>query len=300
VVSATAEIPNVFVYRTDRVPVYRNGALAVRATDNHLLAALDGSVAAGRFLDPATSTFPVTVLGSEAARVLGVTDRGGSRVVWIGGQWFSVAGVLDPVPLAPEIDSSALVGFPVAQSRLGLGGHPSHLYVRTATNAAPGVAALLAPSVDPRSPQDVTVSRPSDVLAARVAVVSSASALYVGLGAVALLVGALGIANVMVVAVLERRSEIGLRRTLGATRRYIATQFLVEALLLSTLGGVAGVVLGVAVTAILAHQRGWTLLVPAVAVYGGLGIALLLGAIAGSYPAMRAARLSPTDALRTV
>ena len=300
VVAATAVVPNAHVYRTDKVPAYRNGALAVRATDDNLLAALDGHLRAGRFLDPATAQFPVTVLGASAARGLGVVDLDRPRTVWLGGQWFAVAGILDPLPLAPEIDRSALVGFPAATALLGLDGHPSRLYVRAATDQVEQVGRLLAPTVDPLHPQDVSVSRPSDALAARAAVAASSSALYLGLGAVALLVGALGIANVMVVAVLERRAEIGLRRTLGATRGQIAAQFLVESLVLSVGGGLVGVTLGSAVTALLAHQHGWTTVVPATAWWGGLGLALTLGALAGSYPAGRAARLSPTDALRAV
>jgi putative ABC transport system permease protein len=300
VVSATAVVPDAHVYRTDKVPVYRNGALAVRASDENLLAALDGHVRAGRFLDAATSAFPVTVLGDAAARTLGVADLSRPREVWLGGHWFSVGGILAPMPLAAEIDRSALVGTGIAMSLLGSDGHPSRLYVRAGTDQVEQVGHLLAPTISPLSPQEVAVSRPSDALAARVAVASSTSALYVGLGAVALLVGALGIANVMVVAVLERRGEIGLRRTLGATRVHIGAQFLVESLVLSGLGGLAGVALGTAATVFLARQHGWTVLVPPAALWGGVAVALVLGAVAGSYPALRAARLSPTDALRAV
>jgi putative ABC transport system permease protein len=293
-------MPGVHVYRTDKVPPYRNGALAVRATDFHLLAALGAHLSSGRFLDGATGHFPVTVLGDAAARTLGVGDLSRPRLVWLGGRWFAVAGILDALPLAPEIDRSALVGFDVADAMLGLDGHPSRLYVRADTDRVQQVGLLLAPTVDPLSPQDVAVSRPSDALAARVAVASSTRALYLGLGAVALLVGALGIANVMVVAVLERRTEIGLRRTLGATRGHVAAQFLVESLVLSSLGGLAGVAIGTGATTVLARAHGWSLLIPGQALWGGFGLALALGAVAGCYPAVRAARLSPTDALRSV
>jgi putative ABC transport system permease protein len=300
VVSGTAEIPTAQVYRTDRVPAYRNGALSVRATDLDLLRAVDGHVRVGRFLDAATSRFPVTVLGDAAARTLGIESLDRPRAVWLGGRWFAVAGVLEPLPLAPELDRAALVGFPVAGADLGSDGHPSRLYVRAATDEVVRVSALLARTIDPVNPEDVSVSRPSDALAARAAVAGSASALYLGLGAVALLVGGLGIANVMVVAVLERRTEIGLRRTVGATRGHIAGQFVVESLVLSALGGAVGVLLGALVTWVLARQHGWTTVVPAVGIWSGLAVALGLGGVAGSYPALRAARLAPTDALRSV
>ena len=122
---------------------------------------------------------------------------------------------------------------------------------------------------------------------------------FLGLGAVALLVGGVGIANVMVISVLERRSEIGLRRALGATKGHVGVQFLAEALLLAVAGGLAGVVLGATVTAVYALGRGWSVVVPAPAMAGGLLAALAIGAVAGLYPALRAARLAPTEALRT-
>jgi putative ABC transport system permease protein len=297
--SATAELATVRVYRSDRVPAYRGGGLSVRACDTHLLSALDGQLAHGVFLNGATERYPVTVLGFAAAQALGVTDLTGAPRIWMGGRWFTVAGILRPLELAPEIDRAALVGLPVARQYLGFDGHPSRVYVRAVTQDTAEVAGMLARATDPENPQQVSVSRPSDTLASRLAVAGSATSLFLGLGAVALLVGGIGIANVMVISVLERRGEIGLRRALGAARRHVAAQFLVESLILGAAGGVTGVALGAAVTYAMAYQRRWQPLVPGTAVWAGLCCAVLIGGIAGLYPALRAARLAPTEALRT-
>jgi putative ABC transport system permease protein len=299
-VAATAELTAVHAYRSDLVPATRTGSLSVRAATSTILSTLDGALVSGRFFDAAAAQYPTAVLGSEAAARLGFEPTTNSSTrVWLTGHWFTIIGILAPLPLAPEIDRSVLIGPDEAATDYGYDKHPTRIYVRTATDQVQAVSGALARAANPAQPSSVQVSRPSDTLTARLAIARSGTSLFLGLGAVALLVAAIGIANVMVIGVLERRAEIGLRRAIGARRRHIAAQFLTESLLLSTLGGLAGVGLGTAITAALATNRGWTPTIPTTATWGGLAAAMTIGAIAGLYPAARAARLTPTDALRT-
>jgi putative ABC transport system permease protein len=297
--SSVETLANENVFATPFISQYDTNGISVDASDVSLLTALAGSLAQGQFLNGATINYPVTVLGADTAQRLGIVTLGKGVRVLLGGHWFAVGGILNRFPLAPEIDSAALIGFPIAKSLFDADGHPTEVYVRTDPSTIDQVTSVLPSTADPQQPEDVTVNRPSDALAARAAAKSAFTSLFLGLGAVALLVGGIGIANIMVISVLERRSEIGLRRALGATRRHVAIQFLTEALLLACLGGLGGAVAGTAVTAAYAFNRGWQVSVPAYAVAGGFGAALMIGALAGLYPATRAARLSPTDALRT-
>jgi putative ABC transport system permease protein len=287
-------------YRTPLIPAVNTNALSVDASSLGLPHAVGSSLYAGVYLNAATAHEPVCVLGAAAAQRLGIDRIMPGERIWVGNMWFYVVGILNPAVLTPEIDSSILVGFPAAESYLGFDGHPSTVYVRTAVNEVTAVDSVLASTANPQNPGNVDVSRPSDVLTAQADAKGAFNDLFLGLGAVALLVGAVGVANIMVISVLERRSEIGLRRALGATKANIRAQFLSEAILLSLLGGAVGVGGGELATVIYASTKRWAIDVPPVAWIGGFGAAIVIGAVAGLLPALRAARLSPTDALRTV
>jgi putative ABC transport system permease protein len=298
-VAATGTIPDTNVYRNDHIPAEQTGGITVRAAHLDLPHTIAATLADGTWLNAATAKFPAVVLGSATAERLGIATAGPDVQVWLGGRWFTVIGILDPTPLAPELDAAALVGWPAARSYLDFDGHPTTVYTRTADDAVEAVRGVLAPTANPQAPNEVKVSRPSDALAARQATSRAFTGLLLGLGAVALLVGGVGVANTMVISVLERRAEIGLRRSLGATRGQIRLQFLAESLLLSALGGVGGMLIGIAVTTLYATTQSWPAVVPAWATTGGVAATLLIGAIAGLYPAIRAARLAPTEALAT-
>ncbi|HVA07727.1 MAG TPA: ABC transporter permease [Acidimicrobiales bacterium] len=299
-VQYTGAANNINVYRSPLVPAIETNALSVQAASLGLLATVGTSVAQGSFLNAATAKEPVAVLGAAAAQRLGVDHIYPGERIWLDNQWFYLGGTLEHSVLTPEIDSSVLVGFPAAQTYLGFDGHPSTIYVRTQSDQVDAVDSVLAATANPENPSEVEVSQPSAALVAQADAAGAFDSLFLGLGAVALLVGAVGVANIMIISVLERRSEIGLRRALGATKGHIRIQFLAEAVLLALIGGTVGVGLGVLSTAIYASTKGWTVVVPALAWAGGFGAALLIGAVAGLLPALRAARMSPTEALWAV
>jgi putative ABC transport system permease protein len=297
--AATRTVDGATVRRTDLIPADQSGGIAVVATEPNLLETVGGTVATGTFLNDATATVPAVVLGSEAASRLGIDDLAGDPLVYVGGHWFRVVGILDPVPLGPDIDRSALVGYPVAQALFGIDESASTVRVRTDPDQVAAVRSVLGATANPEAPDEVEVTRPSDALAAKARADETLTALLLGLGAVALVVGGVGIANVMVISVLERRAEIGVRRAIGATRRHIAAQFLVESVLLAGLGGALGIALGAATTTLYADARGWRLAIPLVGLAGGIVASLVVGALAGLYPAARASRLAPADAVRS-
>jgi putative ABC transport system permease protein len=301
-VQDTGSLGGVSAYKSPLIPTVQTNALSVDAATLGLPAVAGTSVAQGRFLNAATAREPVAVLGAATAQRLGIDRiRPGLRI-WAGGTWFYVTGILSKDTYAPEIDSAVLVGFPAARKYLHFDGHPSTIYVRTTGSQAVTmrVDSLLGAQASPENPSQVDVSQPSDALTAQADAMGALDTLFLGLGAVALLVGAIGVANIMVISVLERRSEIGLRRALGATRGQIRTQFLAEAILLSLAGGVIGVITGAAATAAYARAHGETAVIPPEAWAGGLAAAVIIGALAGLLPAIRAARLSPTQALWSI
>ncbi|MHA4779100.1 ABC transporter permease [Streptomyces sp. MSC1_001] len=294
-VGATADLKR-SVRRSEKIPASETGGIAVKAATEGMLAVLRGRMATGTWLNAANGRYPSVVLGHVAAERLGITLPG--RQVWIDDRYFTVVGILDPLPLSPEIERSALLGWDGARKVLGFDGHPTAVYERSTDASVRTVQKLLAPTIDPQNPHNVAVGDPSSALQAKAATEGAFSSLLLGLGGIALLVGGVGVANTMIISVLERRHEIGLRRSLGATRGQIRIQFVTESLMLSGLGGLAGAALGAAATGVYASTGGLPWVVPPWTVGGGMAATLVIGTVAGLYPAVRASRLSPTLALQ--
>ncbi len=286
------------VYRSPFVPVAQTGGIGVDAASDDLPRVVGTTMASGHFLNGVSAGFPEAVLGAQAASILQLERVGGHLMVYIGNRWFEVVGVLNPVVLDSSLDSTVFISLPVAEQLFQTAPNPSEIYVRANQSEVIPVSNLLPATADPQDPSGVSISRPSDALEARAAAKGQFTTLLLGLGAVALLVGAIGIANIMVISVLERRGEIGLRRALGATRRHIGVQFLAESALLAVLGGIAGLALGAGATYIYAVSRNEPFVVPLYALIAAPAAGFAIGALAGLYPALRAARLSPTEALR--
>jgi putative ABC transport system permease protein len=296
--AAVYQVSNVNVYRSPWVPAAETGGLGVDAAGENLPEVVGTSMASGHFLDGLSARFPEAVLGAQAAQVLDITQVGGHVLVYLGSTWFNLVGILKPILLDSSLDSTVFISLPVAERMFQTQPNPSEIYVRANQNHVVAASNLLAPTADPQQPDGVEVNRPSDALEARAAAQGQFTTLLLGLGAVALLVGAIGIANIMVISVLERRGEIGLRRALGATRRHISLQFLAESALLAVLGGIAGLALGAGATEVYAVTRHEPFVVPTYALIAAPAAGLLIGMLAGLYPAAKASRLSPTEALR--
>ncbi|WP_341974285.1 ABC transporter permease [Microbacterium sp. LTA6] len=293
--SSTSTLDKVNIYRNAEIERSRTGGMTVAAADLDLLAATGTTMLTGVWLNEATAQFPTVVLGRAAAERLGIQNAG--SLVWLGERQFTVVGILDSSPLVPELDSVAFIGEPIARQAFGYKGNPTMIYERSEEDRVAEVRTLLPPTISPQSPSEVKVSRPSDALAAKNTVDQAFTGLLIGVGSIALLVGGIGVANTMVISVLERRREIGLRRSLGATKRHVREQFLFEAILLSAYGGIAGVALGWIITAVAAKANGWVVAIPPEVLVIGVAVTVAVGAVAGLLPAVRAARTSPTTAL---
>lgn len=297
--ASSVEELNASVTRTDQIPPELASGATVMTADLGLVGTLQTAVANGTWLNEATARYPVAVLGAVAAGRLGISSVYPGLKIRIDNHWFGVTGILQTIPLAPEIDRAVLIGQEVGRQLFQASDSATAIYVRAIPERALATSELLAPTAKPQAPSEVQVSRPSDALAARAAAKGALTSLFLGLAAVALIVGGIGIANVMVISVLERRTEIGLRRALGATRKHIGLQFLTEALVLAGVGGLIGVTTGSLVTLAYAALNGWQPVIPLEIVLAAFGLSLALGALAGIYPALRAARLAPFEALRS-
>jgi putative ABC transport system permease protein len=298
--SAVYQVSEANVLRTPYVPADETGGIGVDATDPGLLAAVSAKLATGQFIDSANQRYPVVVLGAQAASTLQIFSVNARLQVFVGDTWFTVIGILKPVTLDATLDSTAFIGLPVAAQLFQTQPNPSEIYVQADEGQVTQTAKLLPATADPQQPDGTQIGVPVDALKARAATKGQFTTLLLGLGAVALLVGAIGIANIMVISVLERRSEIGLRRALGATQGHITLQFLAESALLAALGGTAGLLLGTLATLAYALGQNEPMVIPTYALVAAPGAGLAIGMISGLYPAAKAARLSPTEALRTV
>jgi putative ABC transport system permease protein len=292
------QVSSATVLRTPYVPSEQTGGIGVDAASTNMLSVVGGSIADGHFLTAANEHFPTVVLGAQAARTLQIERVSGHLQVFLGGTWFEVVGVMGPVILDPGLDSTVFIGLPIAEKLFRTQPSPSEIYVRANVNDVEEVSNLLAATADPQNADGVDVSRPSDALEARAAAKGQFTTLLLGLGAVALLVGAIGIANIMFISVLERRGEIGLRRALGATRAHISVQFLTESALLALIGGIGGLAFGAIATWVYSLAQSQPMVVPTYALFAAPAAGFVIGAVAGLYPAAKAARLSPTEALR--
>jgi putative ABC transport system permease protein len=301
-VTAAAELGNTsaVVRRSPLVSAASTVGLSVLASSPSLLAVVSGSMEAGQFLSPATQRFPVAVLGYQAAGSLGIEQPatpGRPVRVMIGSRWFTVIGIAAPMPVTSDLDWAVFVGWNTARAALGFNGRATVTYVSAPDDELAAVAAVLGPTLYPSAPGLVNVTQPSDALAAKRASQAVNAELLIGLAGVSLLVGGIGIANTMFVAVLERKQEIGLRRALGATRGQIRLQFLGEAVALSALGGFTGAAVGSLTATGYALWEGWPPTLPVAVIAFSVLSAIAVGALAGLHPAIRAARLTPTEAL---
>jgi putative ABC transport system permease protein len=284
--------------RNEFIPEAETRGVRVLAADVDLLEPLEADLVVGRWFDTTTAELPAVVLGSKAAERFAIDSLEGTPLIDLSGRSFAVIGILESVPLDPDLDTAVFIGQPIATSEFETEDSPAKIYVRTVPERLDAVREVIPSTASPNAPSEVAVTRPSDALEFEQLITESFRNLLIGVGGVALLVAGVGIANVMVISVLERRGEIGVRRALGATKRHIRVQFVLESMLLALLGGMLGIAVGVAIVGGYAAYQGWQLDVPAEWILAGVGASLLVGATAGLYPAARAARMDPAEAVR--
>ncbi len=289
---------DLLVRRTDFISEFEGGGISTLVTRSELLDVVGGKLAEGRFIKDGLSDIPVTVLGSVTATRLGIRDLSIPTKILIENEWFGVVGILDELKIHPDLDRSVFIGYGVAKTLFNVDEEPTTIYVRSNPTYIEDVVEVLAPSMNPENPDQVSVSRPSDALEAQEAAEVAFTNLLLGLGSVALLVGGVAIANVMVMSVLERRMEIGVRRSIGATRKEIRYQFLLESVLLSGVGGLVGVLLGAGITLGYTEYSNIVFSIPILQVLGAIVLALLIGALSGVYPAIKASKIQPAEAVR--
>ena len=289
---------DLIVRRSDFISEFEGGGISTIVTSPELLQVVGGNLIEGRFIQDGLSNIPVTVLGSVTASRLGINTLDTPTKILIGNEWFGVVGIIDELKIHPDLDRSVFIGYGVAKTLFDIDKEPTTIYVRANPTYIEDVVEVIAPSMNPENPDQVQVSRPSDALEAQEAADAAFTNLLLGLGSVALLVGGVAIANVMVMSVLERRMEIGVRRSIGATRKEIRYQFLLESIVLSGIGGLVGVVLGTGVTLGYTNYTDIVFSIPVSQVLGEILLALLIGAISGVYPAIKASKIQPAEAVR--
>ncbi|MAT37817.1 MAG: hypothetical protein CL420_07250 [Acidimicrobiaceae bacterium] len=278
---------------------FRTIPIPVLTSDQNLLNVLDAQMLHGRFINGSdeSNVFRSAVMGHDLANDYQYLP-GELRTIDVDGETYGVVGVIEKVDLVPKLDTAIIIPKSSAEEDFDVEQKPTTLYVRATEGNVDSTAEALPMAINLGGDEAVTVAVPSDLLEAQGAVDTTLRNILFLMGGLALLVGGVGIANVMSISVIQRSGEIGIRRALGHTKMTIALQFVLEALFVGVLGGIAGVVTGVCVIYLVSSILGWiaTLNIPLFLVAGGM--ALIVSVIAGLYPAWKAARLEPLETLR--